>query len=103
MKIRSKLLKSFAVGSISATAIIIIVLLIVSTLNTAFPVGSPIRMEIAVLLLMIVWIYISMILARIVYEAGHVIAGNTCGYDFVAIGVCGIWLLKNDKRIYNWY
>ena len=98
MKSKIQVIRSVAVSSISVIAIAFISLLLVATLNTAFTVGTPIYVEIVVLIFMLAWIFISMILARIIYEIGRIIAGNTCGYDFVAMGICGIWLLKNDKR-----
>ncbi|MBE5817622.1 MAG: hypothetical protein E7312_01035 [Clostridiales bacterium] len=98
MKSKIQLIRSVAVNSISVIAIVFIAVLLVATLNTAFPVGTPIYAEIAVLVFLIVWMYFSAIFARTVYEIGRVIAGNTCGYDFVAMGVCGIWLLKKDER-----
>ena len=98
MKLKIQAIKSIAIKSIFAVAIILITLLLVFTLNRAFPVGAPFYAELAVLVLFIAWLYISMILANIVYEIGHVIVGNALGYDFVAMGICGIWLIRKDDN-----
>lgn len=99
LAIKNKLANALITIMISAVSTIVACSLFVGMLNSCFDSDTPLYFEFASFALMLVWIIAATIIAKIIYEAGHVIIGKIYGYKFIAIGICGIWLIKRDGKI----